>query len=84
MHVSKLATVKARWDAIVAEYMEKGAYAQTDLRTEFLAMKCPKRGNVREFLDGLRITREELAMVSADIGESDYLSTIISSLRLPS
>ena len=45
--------VKDRWDAIVAEYSEKGTFAQTELRSKFLQSKCPKKGNVREFLDQL-------------------------------
>src|SRR6202522_2030819 len=31
MHVHNKRTVKERWEAIVTEYTEKGAYAQTDL-----------------------------------------------------
>ena len=73
-------SVKERWDAIVAEFTEKGAYAQTDLRTKFLESKCPDKGNVREFLDSLRVKREELASVGVDIDEKDYRSTIIGSL----
>ena len=72
-------SVKERWDAIVAEFMEKGAYAQTDLRTKFLESKCPDKGNVHEFLDSLRVKREELASV-VEIDEKDYQSTIIGSL----
>lgn len=55
MHVHNNGTVKERWDAIVAEYTEKGAYAQTDLCGRFLESKCPDKGNVQEFLDGLRV-----------------------------
>ena len=58
MRVHTKRTVKERWEAIVAEYTEKGAYAQTDLRGRFLESKCPDKGNVREFLDGLRVKRE--------------------------
>jgi hypothetical protein len=83
MHIRTKKTVKDQWDAIVAEYTEKGAYAQTDLRTRFLESKCPKKGNVREFLDGLRVKREELATVGVDIDKKDYRSTIISSLPVP-
>jgi len=32
MCVHKKTAVKLRWDAIVAEFTEKGAYAQADLR----------------------------------------------------
>lgn len=68
------------WTEIVCEYTEKGAYAQTDLRTRFLEMKCPERGDVREWLKQLHSRREELAQVGVDIEEKDYRSTIISSL----
>jgi hypothetical protein len=80
MRIHNKRTVKERWDAIVTEYTEKGAYAQTDLRGRFLESKCPDKGNVREFLDNLRVKREELASVGVDIDEKDYRSTIISSL----
>ena len=80
MRVHNKRSVQERWDSIVAEYTEKGAYAQTDLRARFLESKCPDKGNVREFLDNLRVKREELASVGVDIDEKDYRSTIISSL----
>jgi hypothetical protein len=48
-------TVKERWEAIVAEYTEKGAYAQTELRARFLDLRCPDKGNVCDFLDNLRV-----------------------------
>jgi hypothetical protein len=80
MRVHTKRTVKDRWDAIVTEYAEKGAYAQTELRSQFLAMKCSDKANVREFLDNLRVKREESAAVGVDIDEKDYRSTIISSL----
>ena len=80
MRVHTKCTVKERWEAIVAEYTEKGAYVQTDLCGRFLESKCPDKGNVQEFLDGLRVKREELASVGVDIDETDYWSTIISSL----
>ena len=65
-------TVREWWEAIVSEYTEKGAYAQMDLHGRFLESKCPDKGNVREFLDNLRVKREELASVGVDIDEKDY------------
>ena len=65
---------------MVKEYTEKGAYAQTDMRAKFLASRCPEKGNVRDFLDELRTTREELVQVGVDIEAKNYLSTIIFSL----
>jgi hypothetical protein len=80
MRVYSKTVVKDRWDAIVAEYTDKGTYAQTELRTKFLESCCPEKGNIREFLEGLRVKKEELAQVGVTIDEKDYLSTIISSL----
>ena len=42
--------------------------------------KCPDKGNVREFLDELRVKKEELATYGVVIEEKDYRSTIIKSL----
>ena len=50
MHIHKKLTVKEQWEAIVTEYTEKGAYAQTDLCSRFLESKCPEKGNIQEFL----------------------------------
>ena len=68
------------WNEIVREYTEKGAYAQTDLRTKFLGLQCPVDGDVRQFLDDLRTKRDKLAAVGVQIEEKDYQSTIIQSL----
>src|SRR6266508_3196828 len=80
MRVHSKTTVQERWVAIVTEYTDKGTYAQTELRTKFVESCCPKKGNVREFLKGLRVKREELAQVGVDIENKDYLSTIVGSL----
>ena len=40
------------------------------------------KGNVREFLDSLRVKQEELAAVGVDIEEKDYRLTILSSLPI--
>jgi hypothetical protein len=56
---------------------------QTDICGRFLESKCPDKGNVREFLHGLRVKHEELASVGVDIDEKDYRSTIKSSLPSP-
>ena len=68
------------WGEITKEYTEKGTYAQTDLRAQFLDSKLQKGVEVRHFLDGLWTKREELASVGVTIDEKDYQSTIIKSL----
>jgi len=78
IHTKK--SVQERWEAVVKEFTEKGAYAQTELRAKFLASRCAEKRNVRAFLDELRVRKEELVQVGVVIDNKDYLSTIISSL----
>ena len=80
MFVHNKPTVRERWELIVKEYSQKGAYAQTDMCSRFLESRYPEKGNVREFLEGLRTKREELVTMGVKIDDKDYLSTIISSL----
>ena len=72
LRVQSLHDVEAMWNEIVREYTEKGAYAQTDLRTKFLGLQCPVDGDVRQFLDDLRTKRDELAAIGVQIEEKDY------------
>ena len=78
MRIHAKKTVRERWEAIKTEYTEKGAYAQTEMRARFLDSKCPDKGNVRKFLDGLWVKREELVTVGVAIDEKDYRFVIIS------
>ncbi|KAG2029447.1 hypothetical protein BDR03DRAFT_1018374 [Suillus americanus] len=80
LRICNLVNVATMWAEIIHEYTEKGAYAQTDLRTKFLESKCPVRGDVRQFLDELRTKQDKLSAVGVDIEETDYRSTIIQSL----
>ncbi|KAF8159068.1 hypothetical protein K438DRAFT_1860390 [Mycena galopus ATCC 62051] len=59
--ISSMATVAEMWTYIDETFTSKGAYAQTNLRTEFLQSRCPAAGNVREFLENLTVRRETLA-----------------------
>jgi len=73
-------TVKERWDAVVMEFSKKSAYTQADMWANFMGMRCPDKGNPREFLEGLRVKKEELAQAGVMVEEKDYFSIIISSL----
>jgi len=73
-------TVKERWDAVVMEFSKKSTYAQADMQAKFMAMRCLDKGNPREFLEGLRVKKEELAQAGVTVEEKDYFSIIISSL----
>jgi hypothetical protein len=80
IHVHGKPLLKDRWDLISNEYTLKGSFTQADLRSHFMESKCPDKGNVREFLDGLRVKKEELATYGVVIEAKDYRSTIIISL----
>jgi hypothetical protein len=80
MEIHSKKTVRERWDVVVEEYTVKGAYAQMEMRAKFLTSRCPEKGNAKDFLQGLRLKKEELAQVGVKISDEDYLSTIISSL----
>jgi hypothetical protein len=67
--VQHLPDVVTMWKEIMREYTEKGAYAQTDLRTKFLELKCPGRGDVRTFLDELLTKCDKLSAVGVQIEE---------------
>ena len=73
-------SVKGRWEEVVKEYSAKSEYAKTGLRAKFLGMRCTDKGGVREFLEGLRLKKEELSQAGVEIDEKDYFSVIISSL----
>ena len=60
------------WKEISKEYTEKGAYAQMDLRTQFLELRLAKGADVRQFLDGLWMKKEELTAVGVSIDDTDF------------
>ena len=49
MKVHNMSNVRDRWALTIEEYTEKGTYAQTDLHTQFLALKCKDKDNVHSF-----------------------------------
>src|SRR5258705_182246 len=73
-------TVRERWEVVVKEFSKKSAHAQADMRAKFMAMRCPDKGNPREFLEGLRGRKEELAQAGVVVDEKDYSSIVISLL----
>ena len=80
MEIHAKKTMGECWEAVVREYTVKGVYAQTEIRAKFLMSRCPERGNVKEFLRGLRLKKEELVQVGVRISDEESMSTIISLL----
>ena len=80
MEIHSKKTMMERWEAVVKEYTQKGVYMKMELRAKFLMSRCLEKGNVKDFLRGLRLKKEELVQVGVTISDKDYLSTIILSL----
>ena len=74
--------VKERWEVVMKEFSKKSAYAQADLQAKFMGMKCSDKANLREFLEGLRLKKEELAQAGVVVDKKNYFSVIISSLLM--
>src|SRR6266850_2517935 len=55
MQIRTKKTIRERWEAIKQDFSEKGTFAQMEMQARFLDLKCPDRGNIREFLDGLHM-----------------------------
>src|SRR6266545_882268 len=74
--------VREKWEVVVKEFSKKSMYAQANLRAKFMGMKCSDKANPREFLEGLRLKKKELAQAEVVVDEKDYFSVIISSLPM--
>src|SRR6266581_3949619 len=75
--IEALTTSKQQWDAVCGKFKPKSEYAKTDLHQSFLDMKCPKGGDVREFLDGLRSRRHHLCAIGVNVTDTQYQRTIL-------
>ena len=75
-------SIQECWDTIVRKYTEKGVFAQMELCTCCLEMKCLDKGDIRQYLDDLCVKQEELATLGMEIDEKNYRSTIIFSLPI--
>ena len=77
IRLSAYDTAKERWKRVNEEFTAKSIYAQNDLESAFLDMKCPKGGDVRTFLTSLRSKCEELAAAGVKITDRDYQRTVL-------
>ena len=70
-------TAKKQWEALKAAFIAKSEYAKADMHQSFLDMRCPKGGDVREFLTGLKSKRRELRAAGVNVTEAEYERTIL-------
>ncbi len=77
MHLSSCTSTKEKWDKVTKEYQAKSTFAQANLKQAFLDMRCPKGGDVQEFLANLCYKKEELATTGVTISNKEYKHTIL-------
>jgi len=77
MDIELLPTAKEQWDAVCGTFTPKSEYAKMDLHQSFLDMKCPKGGDVREFITGLKTQRHQLRAIGVTITDVEYERTIL-------
>ena len=77
MDMEKYPTVKDQWDVISVLFAAKSEYTKTNLHQAFLNMRCPKGGDIREFLTTLRKWHHELKAAGMTVMEPKYKSMIL-------
>jgi len=80
VRLKNVTSVKDRWQKVSDEFSVKSQYAEADLLTAFMEMRCPDRGNVCKFLGQMRVKREELSAVGVTMSEKEYRSAIIKAI----
>ncbi len=80
VRLKSLTSAKECWTKVKTEFSVKSQYAEADLLTAFLEMRCLRGGDVRTFLGQMRVKCEELAAVGITMTEKEYRSAIIKSL----
>jgi len=77
MDMDEYPTVKEQWDALTLLTTPKTAHAQANMHQSFLDMRCPKGGDIQEFLSSLKKRRHELTVAGVTVTKPEYKRTII-------
>ena len=77
LEVRCLPTAKERWDVVTKKFTAKSARARKALHRSFISMRCPKGGDVRDFLSSLTLRRNELLAAGVTISDEDFEHTAI-------
>ena len=77
MDMDAFPTAEAQWNAINALFTAKSMYTKVDLHQAFLDMRCPKGGNVWEYLTSLKMKRYELKAAEVSVTDTEYQHTIL-------
>jgi hypothetical protein len=80
LDIRDFTTMQEQWDAISCIFTAKTDYALTDLHQSFLDMKCPRGGDVCEFLTGLKMRQHELWAIGITITAPEFKRMILCSI----
>ena len=59
---------------------KKSVYTRHALHQSFLDMQCPKGGNIRAFLESLKMRRNELEVARVTITEAEFEHTVLQAI----
>ena len=77
MDMEGFPTAEAQWSAVNELFTAKSVYTKADLHQAFLDMRCPKGGDVREYLTSLKMKRHELKAANVSVTDTEYQRTIL-------
>jgi len=60
------------WDAITKDYTYKSVFSQARLYCEFTSARCPEKGDIQAFLNGLCMKKAELSAIGVNISNDDH------------
>jgi hypothetical protein len=72
LDIRDFTTMQEQWDAICSIFTTKTEYAMTDLHQSFLDMKCPRGGDIQEFLASLKMRQHELRAIDITITDPEF------------
>ena len=67
LDIEQLPTTKEQWNGVCHTFTAKSDYVKTSLYQSFMDMRCPKGGDVWDFLNNLRMRRYELQAIDITV-----------------
>jgi hypothetical protein len=80
MRLCNITLVVDHWTKVKTKFSIKSQYAEVDLLTAFLEMRCSTMSKVRTFLGQMHMKHEELAAVGVTVTGKEYQSAILKSI----
>lgn len=80
--IQSLSTVREKWNQIIFDLTDRSIHARAQLRSEFQEMRCPRNGNVSDYLDNVRSKRNTIAMCGVSVSNDEYVATIVRGLPI--